>query len=86
MVYSDFNRLPPSFAKNNFEFGYSYLPPRDWYPVPPYPPVCVTSHPNQVQPVYVDRDTMDLKDWWETKKVMPPDSINTTYITNELNS
>ncbi len=86
LVYSDFNRLPPNSTQNNFEFGYSFLPPKDWFPLPLYPPVCVASNPNPVVPFYADRDTMDLKDWWETSKITPPDSINTTFIANELNS
>lgn len=87
MVYSDFNRMPPSFNKNDFEYGYSYLPPSDWFPLPAYPPVCVSNcNTNAPQPVYLDSTTMDLKDWHETQKITPPDSINTSFITNELNS
>jgi hypothetical protein len=86
MIYSDFNRLPPSFNDKDFEYGYSFLPPKDWYPVPTYPPVCVSSKTCDVKPVYLDSTTMDLKEWHETQKITPPDSINTTFITNELNS
>lgn len=86
MIYSDFNRLPPSFNDNDFEYGYSFLPPKDWFPIPPYPPVCVSNCSSQAQPVYLDTTTMDLKEWHETQKFTPPDSINTTFITNELNS
>jgi len=86
MIYSDFNRLPPSFNDRDFEYGYSFLPPKDWYPLPPYPPVCVSNQNTPVQPVYLDSTTMDLKEWHETSKITPPDSINTSYVTNELNS
>lgn len=86
MVYSDFNRMPPSFNKNDFEYGYSYLPPADWFPIPAYPPVCVSNQVSNPQPVYLDSTTMDLKDWHETQKITPPDTINTAFITNELNS
>jgi len=86
MVYSDFNRMPPSFNANDFEYGYSYLPPKDWYPLPPYPPVCVSSRSCLTQPVYSDNDVLDFKEWRDTQKFTPPDSFNTTYITNELNS
>lgn len=86
MIYSDFNRLPPSFVERDFEYGYSFLPPKDWYPLPVYPPVCVSNDPCHVTPVYVDNTTMDLKEWHATQKVTPPDSINTAFITNELNS
>lgn len=86
MIYSDFNRLPPSFNDKDFEYGYSFLPPKDWYPLPPYPPVCVSNRNTPVQPVYLDTMTMDLKEWHETQKITPPDSINTAFVTNELNS
>lgn len=84
--YSDFNRMPPSFNQNDFEYGYSFIPPKDWYPVPPYPPVCVSSTTCEAQPVYTDDTTMNLKRWHETQKFTQPDSINTEYIKNELNS
>ena len=86
MIYSDFNRLPPSFNDKDFEYGYSFLPPKDWYPLPPYPPVCVSASSAPVQPVYLDTTTMDLKEWHENQKITQPDSINTSYITNVLNS
>ena len=86
MRYSDFNRMPPSFNKDDFEYGYSYLPPKDWYPLPPYPPVCSSSKMCPVQPVYIDNETMDLKEWHETQKITPPESINTTFIANQMNS
>jgi hypothetical protein len=86
MIYSDFNRLPPSFNDRDFEYGYSFLPPKDWYPVPPYPPVCVSYQKADPKPVYLDTTTMDLKEWHETSKITPPDSINTAFIINELNS
>jgi hypothetical protein len=86
MIYSDFNRLPPSFYDKDFEYGYSFIPPRDWYPIPPYPPVCVSNSTTPVQPVYLDTMTMDLKEWHETQKITPPDQINTAFITKEINS
>ena len=86
MIYSDFNRLPPSFNDRDFEYGYSFIPPKDWYPLPPYPPVCVSNCARPAQPVYLDTSTANLKEWYETQKFTPPDSINTSFITNELNS
>lgn len=86
MIYSDFNRLPPSFNDRDFEYGYSFIPPRDWYPLPVYPPVCVSHNERPISPVYLDTMTMDLKEWHETQKITPPDSINTAFVTNELNS
>ncbi len=86
MQYSDFNRMPPSFNSNDYEYGYSFIPPKDWYPVPPYPPVCVTEKTCPVCPIYTDTDTMNLKDWNEARRITPPDVINTVYIKEKLNS
>ncbi len=79
-VYEDFNRLPPSFVKNDYEPGYSFMPPKDWYPLPPYPPVCVSSCKVDAKPYYMDTLTMDLKEWEENPRIMPPDAINTDQI------
>ena len=84
-VYEDFNRLPPSFVKNDYEPGYSFMPPKDWYPLPPYPPVCVSSCKADPKPYYMDTLTMDLKEWQENPRIMPPDAINTDQII-KLNS
>lgn len=86
MLYSDFNRMPPSFYQNDFEYGYSFMPPKDWYPVPPYPPVCSSNATCLTQPVYVDNSTMNLKEWNQTQKITPPDSINTRYLSEVTNS
>lgn len=86
MQYSDFNRMPPSFYKNDFEYGYSFMPPKDWYPVPPYPPVCSSNATCITQPVYVDNSTMNLKEWHQTQKFTPPDTINTRYLAEVTNS
>lgn len=86
MQYSDFNRMPPSFNAYDFEYGYSFIPPKDWYPVPPYPPACVSEKTCPVCPVASDSSTMDYKDWNESRRVMPPDVISTAYIKDKLNS
>jgi hypothetical protein len=86
MIYSDFNRMPPSFNDKDFEYGYSFLPPKDWYPLPVYPPVCVSDKTCLVQPSYTDTVTMDLKEWYQAQKFTPPDSFNTAFLTNEMNS
>jgi hypothetical protein len=86
MQYSDFNRMPPSFYQNDFEYGYSFMPPKDWYPVPPYPPVCSSNATCITQPVYTDNSTMNLKEWHQTQKITPADSINTRYLAEVVNS
>ena len=88
-LYSDFNRLPPSFTEtkeDSFEYGYSFIPPKDWYPTAPYPPVCSSDKTCLVQPVFIDDSTMNLKEWTTNPRVTPPDNINTDYIKNVLNN
>jgi len=84
-IYSDFNRLPPSFVKNDYEEGYSFMPPKDWFPIPVYPPICSSSRSCLVQPVYTDDSTMNLKDWKETQRIIT-DNINTDFIKEVLNN
>jgi hypothetical protein len=81
--------LPPSFTETpekSFEYGYSFIPPKDWYPTAPYPPVCSSDKTCLVQPVFIDDSTMNLKEWITNQRVTPPDNINTEYIKNVLNN
>ena len=84
--YSDFNRMPPSFNKDDFEYGYSMLPPKDWYPLPPYPPICSMAKSCPVYSTYSDDGVANLKEWHETQKITPPDAFNTDFIRDQLNS
>jgi hypothetical protein len=85
MIYSDYNRFPPNKYENDYEYGYSYVPPKDWYPIPVHPPRCFGNEFCEVQGVY-ENTTLDLKEWAQTQKILPPDNINTAFIINELNS
>ena len=69
-----------------FEYGYSYLPPKDWYPVPPHPPICVTNKNATVCPTLTTGLGLDLKEWNESRRVTGPDNINTGFISDKLNS
>jgi hypothetical protein len=69
-----------------YEEGYSFLPPKDWYPVPPHPPICVTNKQSTVCPTLTTGLGIDLKEWNESRRVTGPDSINTQYIKDKLNS
>ena len=85
--YSDYNMLP--MAENNsgnFEYGYSFMPPEKWYPQPPHPPVCVTNKRSDVMPVYTTGTPIDVKEWNESRRITPPDTIKTQYIKQKLNS
>jgi hypothetical protein len=72
--------------EQNFEYGYSFLPPDKWYPTPPFPPVCVSEKRCPVCPLYTTGTPLDVKEWKESTRITPPDNINTKYIREKLNS
>jgi len=75
--YTDYNTFPPSEGKTMFEYGYSFLPPANWYPTPVVPPVCVPSGPTcPVCPIYTGGTNLDLKEWNSSLSVTPPEQIN----------
>ena len=85
--YTDYNNFMVSNDKvNQFEYGYSFLPPSQWYPVPPHPPVCVSEKKCEVCPVYSSSSTADLKDWNKSRRISPPDNINVKFVEEVLNS
>jgi hypothetical protein len=84
--YIDFNSMPQSANSGSFESGYSFLPPSQWYPVPPHPPVCVTEKQCPVCPIYTDGTNVELKEWNSSRRITPPDDINVSYIEDKLNS
>lgn len=85
--YTDYNMLPMAdHDTGSFEYGYSFLPPEKWYPQPPNPPVCVTDKRLHVMPVYTTGTPIDVKEWNEARRVMPPDNIKTKYVKEKLNS
>ena len=86
--FYDLSILPITTNKPDelFEYGYSYLPPKDWYPVPPRPPICVTNSRSTVCPALTTGLGVELKEWNESRRVTGPDSINTEYVKDKLNS
>jgi hypothetical protein len=83
--YVDFNSMPFTNT-GSFEAGYSFLPPEKWYPTPQNPPVCVTEKQCPVCPVYTNGTNVELKEWDNSRRISPPDNINTKYIEEKLNS
>ena len=70
---------------NSFEYGYSYLNTNKWS-VPMYrPPVCKSDEGCKVCPKSTSGYPVDVKEWNSSRKIMPPDNINTEYI-NKLNN
>ena len=84
--YIDFNTLPNSPSTDIFSPGHSYLPPINWYPTPAHPPVCVTEKQCPVCPVYTEGTNIDLLNWDNSRRISPPDNINTQFIESKLNS
>lgn len=63
----DYNRLPISNLE--YDHGYTFMPPKDWYPTPPKPPICITDKKCPVCPMYTNGTNIDLKTWNESNKV-----------------
>lgn len=75
--YTDYNTLPVTTGPGTFEYGYSFLPPSNWYPTPAVPPVCISSGPTcPVCPIYTQGTNLDLKEWNASLSVMPSEQIN----------
>jgi uncharacterized protein YoxC len=88
MPYNDYNHLPVSkeYTSSVSDYGYSFLPPEKWYPEPPFPPVCVTEKRCPVIPTYTSGTDISLKEWDNSRRVTPPDNINTKFVKEVLNS
>lgn len=86
-AYTDYNILPvtPEDSKL-YEYGYSFLPPEKWYPVPPNPPICVTEKKCPVCPVTTTGTPVDMKEWNDSRRITPGDVINIDYAKDKLNS
>lgn len=85
--YTDYNIMPvtPEDSKL-YEYGYSFLPPEKWYPIPPHPPVCVTEKSCPVCPMTTTGSPVDMKEWNDSRRITPGDVINIDYARDKLNS
>jgi hypothetical protein len=81
-----YHTVPPNLNKGSFEYGYSFLPPANWYPTPPFPPVCVAEKQCPVCPVYTTGTNVELKEWDSSRRITAPDEINVRYVEEKLNS
>lgn len=88
MGYHDYNHIPidKDYKSEPFDYGYYYLPPEKWYPTPPFPPVCVTSQPCEVCPVFTTGSPVDVMQWHQSRRITQPDNINVDYVNDKLNS
>ena len=85
--YTEYNILPvtPEDSKL-YEYGYSFLPPEKWFPVPPHPPVCVSEKKCPICPVTTTGTPVDMKEWNDSRRITPGDVINIDYAKDVLNS
>nr|QBK88850.1 MAG: hypothetical protein LCMiAC01_05320 [Mimivirus LCMiAC01] len=88
LPYSDYNHLPVAagYKSHDYEYGWSFLPPEKWYPQPPRPPICVTEKRCPICPIYTKGTPVDAKEWHSSRRVHPPDMINTAYISDKIAS
>ena len=86
--YTDFNIIPVPIHLNkyDYEYGYSFLPPDKWFPVPPHPPVCVAEKRCSICPITTTGTPVDMKEWDQSRRITPGNQINTKYIKEKINS
>lgn len=83
MVYTDthpFNTIPLGTQI----YGYTYLPPENWFRAYERPPICATDKRCTVCPV-TDGSTSDLLQFNAADNVMGPAGININYVKKVLN-
>jgi hypothetical protein len=87
-AYHDLSQMPvdPKYESSPFDYGYSFLPPEKWYPIPPYPPVCVTDKQCPVCPMNTSGSPINLMEWHESRRITPPDNINVKFVEEKLNA
>jgi len=85
--YSDYNILPVHREdRDDYEWGYTMLPPEKWYPIPPHPPICVTDKRSEIQPMITTGGGVSLKEWDSCRRITPGDVVNIDYARDKLNS
>jgi hypothetical protein len=83
MVYTNthpFNTIPLGTQL----YGYTYLPPENWFRAYERPPVCVTDKQCPVCPI-AESNTSGLMEFDTTNNVLGPDGINLRYVKSKLN-
>jgi hypothetical protein len=67
-------------------YGEVFVDPEAWHPPCLRPGVCVTSNGCPVQGVFTNGTYIDLLEWDDSRRITPPDAIDSSYINNVLNS
>lgn len=84
--FTDYNSLPVPTNWDSWDNGSSYLPPPQWFPVPPHPPNCIKQDQCPVCPIYTNGTNIELKEWNGSRRISQPYDINTQYIQDKLNT
>jgi len=90
LKYGDYNYLSP-INKGMTNRAYTFINPTNWYPIPPFPPVCVTNKSCTTCPIQMNdgRDYMSyapLEDFDNARRFTGDMGINIDYIKNVLNN
>jgi hypothetical protein len=81
-----YHTIPQDVNEGSFEHGYAFLPPSQWYPTPPHPPVCVAEKKCPVCPALSNSQYADLKEWNSSRRISAPDEINVEAVEEKLNA
>ena len=86
--YTDYNHLPMAagYKSHAYEFGYSYIPPEKWFPMPVRSPICISEKRAPIMPSWTSGAPLDVKEWNSSRRITPPDLINIQYTKDKLNS
>ena len=90
MKYGDYNYIGP-INKGMINPEYTYIAPSNWYPIPPFPPQCVTNKKCTTCPIMMNDGNQymtftSLKDFNKARRFTGNMGINTEYIKNVLNN
>ncbi len=90
LKYGDYNYISP-LNKGMTNRAYTFINPTNWYPIPPFPPVCVTNKRCTTCPIqFTDgKDYMNwapLEDFDNARRFTGDMGINIDYIKNVLNN
>ena len=88
LPYGNYNYLPVAegYKSHDYEYGYSFIPPEKWYPMPPIAPICVTSKRENVCPMFTQGAPADVKEFFSSSRITGPDQISIDYVKDKLNS
>lgn len=87
---TDYNHIPIGDGNDtrDYEYGYSYLPPRDWAGscgvtgagARTFPPVCIQNGPLNVPYPYMNSEHTDLLEWTDSIRITGPQDMNTSWV------